>query len=109
MKENGVCQTENLKKLTKLIADSRYSKLFSIHQRIGPYQMPVISGKLKLAIDLQNPTSGKATQKTKEFKRDNFMAGLGYKVIRFSTVQLYQNPDAVIRVIEEAVEIYKKT
>lgn len=71
---------------------------------IGPYKLECVNPVHKLVLEIENKSK---YPPEKVFKRDNFLAGLGYKILRFRKQTLYQHPDEVIRIIEESMERYK--
>ncbi|MBK8415372.1 MAG: DUF559 domain-containing protein [Bacteroidetes bacterium] len=71
---------------------------------IGPYKLECVNPVHKLVLEIENRSKHSSE---KAFKRDNFLAGLGYKILRFRKQTLYQHPDEVIRIIEESMEGYK--
>lgn len=71
---------------------------------IGPYKLKCVNPIHKLVLEIESRSKDSSE---KAFKRDNFLAGLGYKILRFRKQTLYQHPDEVIRIIEESMEGYK--
>lgn len=98
-------QKKDIEKLKSILESTETTGIIKLEDVfIGPYKLECVNPVHKLVLEIESRSKDSSE---KAFKRDNFLAGLGYKILRFRKQTLYQHPDEVIRIIEESMEGYK--
>ena len=111
MKSKELFNFKHTSAINKFDEILQHSKIFT-HRTfkkgmlVGPYRVALLNLKCKIAVDVDMSAPLPDNYKSQSSGKDRFLAGLGYKLIRFSEQQIYEQPDHVLRVIEEAVERY---
>ena len=70
---------------------------------IGPYFADFACHAKRLVIELDGGQHGEDQHAVRDARRDNYMKGEGYRVLRFWNNDVMQNLDGVLDVIAEAI------
>jgi very-short-patch-repair endonuclease len=66
---------------------------------IGPYVVDFVCEASKLIVELDGGQHFEAEQQKRDARRDTFLAGKGYRVLRFNNYDVMLNKDGVLEVI----------
>jgi len=72
---------------------------------IGPYFADFACHSLRLVIELDGGQHGLAQHAARDARRDEYMKGRGYRVLRFWNNDVMQNIDGVMKTISDAVSV----
>ena len=72
--------------------------------QIGPYYADIACHHAKLVIELDGDTHGAKAAINHDLRRDAFLRLRGYKVLRFSNLDVMTNPGGVFEVISIALD-----
>ncbi len=70
---------------------------------VGPYIADFLCRQRGLIIEVDGETHSSAAEIARDAKRTEFLEFRGFRVIRFDNAQLYENIEAVIEVILDAL------
>ena len=70
---------------------------------IGPYVVDLACLEARLVVEVDGPHHGEATQRAHDEVRTRWLAGEGYRVVRFWAHQLDEDMDAVVSAIGRAL------
>lgn len=82
----------------------RIGTRFRRQAAIGPYIADFADYGRRLVIELDGSQHGKFAQAERDARRDEFLAGQGFTVLRFWNSDVNANPDGVLQYILDAVE-----
>lgn len=101
-------QIKHLNKLKEIIATQSRGPAIPEPESayLGPYKIDCLVRLHRLVLDVRKDTLALTADDGTYFKRDNFLAGLGYKVIRFNRKMIYEQPGEVLRQIHESIAEY---
>ena len=106
---------QNARLLRKRMTDServlwsrlRRKQLFSIQfyrqKPIGQYVVDFYAPKAKLVIEVDGSQHAQGTLADKDELRDQYLASVGQRVVRFNSREVLKNTDAVIEVIHNLI------
>ncbi|MGJ8558754.1 MAG: endonuclease domain-containing protein [Litorimonas sp.] len=72
---------------------------------VGPFIADFLCRKAKLVIEVDGRHHDTPTQIQSDDNRDRWMFDNGYRVMRFAAREIWQDMDAVVRAIEDALGI----
>jgi very-short-patch-repair endonuclease len=107
-KYNSKQQLKHLNRLKEIIASQSRGTAIPEPESVylGPYRVDCLVRMHRLVLEVQKDTMTASKESGDYFKRDNFLAGLGYKVIRFNRKMIYEQPAEVLRQIHESIAAY---
>lgn len=71
---------------------------------IGPYTVDMACHHARLVIEVDGDTHGSATAIRNDARRDAFLRGEGYTVLRIPNSEVMKNPDGVYQLVASALE-----
>lgn len=71
---------------------------------IGPYTVDMACHHAKLVIEVDGDTHGSDTARRNDARRDAFLRGEGYTVLRIPNSEVVRNPDGVYQMVAIALE-----
>ncbi|BDA83063.1 hypothetical protein Sa4125_06050 [Aureimonas sp. SA4125] len=77
---------------------------FLRQQTLGPYLTDFVSHRLRLIVEIDGDQHGFADKRRKDSVRDAWLAGEGYRVLRFWNREVRADPAAVLDSISRVVE-----
>ena len=90
------------RQLWKYLARSQTGAKFSRQMPVGPYFADFLCRELKLVIELDGHSHDFAPER--DLKRDLWMKGKGYAVMRFTNAGVMANTEGVIAAIETRID-----
>lgn len=101
-------QLKHLNKLKEILSSQSRGTAIPEPESVylGPYKVDCLVRLHRLVLDVKKDTFTASKDGGDYFKRDNFLAGLGYKVIRFNRKMIYEQPGEVLRQIHESIAEY---
>ena len=71
---------------------------------IGPYVLDFYCPSAALAVEVDGETHGPDEQRSRDERRDDWMARRGVRTLRFQAIEVRDNLDGVYRTIEAALK-----
>jgi very-short-patch-repair endonuclease len=95
-------QTDAERKLWFAVRDRRLSGFKFVRQEaIGPFIVDFVCREKRLVVEVDG---GQHSENAKDIERDAFLAGEGYRVMRFWNNDVLSNRDGVLTLILQALE-----
>jgi very-short-patch-repair endonuclease len=76
---------------------------FVRQQPVGPFIADFACRERKLIVELDGETHSSDAELSADARRTAFLSGQGYRVVRFTNQQVYENPEAVAEAILAAL------
>jgi len=70
---------------------------------IGKYVVDFLAPSVRLVVEVDGSQHMQGDQLQRDQKRDEYLAGLGFRVLRFNSREALTETDAVVEVISEAI------
>ena len=104
-------QTEAERRMWYFLRSRRFKEIkFRRQQPIGPYIIDFISFEQKIIIELDGSQHFKPKNLAYDLIRDKFFTDQGYKVLRFTNYELFENREevfnAILRVSEDSSKFH---
>jgi very-short-patch-repair endonuclease len=77
---------------------------FVRQEPIGPYFADFVCREQKLVVEVDGATHSTDDERRRDAKREEFLHGQGYRVVRFHNDEVYRNIDGVLETILVALE-----
>ena len=87
--------------LWRYLARSQTGAKFSRQMPVGPYFADFLCRELRLVIECDGISHDRAPERDEV--RDRWMAGQGYRVLRFTNAEILGNTEGVVRAIREEI------
>ena len=71
---------------------------------IGPYYADIACHHARLVIEVDGDTHGTDAAERHDARRDAFLRGQGYTVLRFPNAEVLHNPEGVFAVVSSVLE-----
>ena len=97
-------QTEAELLLWRILRNRRFQDFkFRRQQPIGPYILDFFCPESRLAVELDGGGHADPRQKTYDLERTRFLQSSGIRMLRFWNNQIFQEKEAVLRVIDDSL------
>ena len=91
-------------KLWQKIRNKQLGVKFRRQQGIGRYIADFYCAELNLVIEIDGDSHFEQNAEKYDLERNNFMNGLGIRVLRFTNREIVENLDGVLLVLKEIIE-----
>ena len=95
--------TDAEQRLWHILRNRRLGAKFRRQHPVGPYVLDFYCPRHHLAVELDGGQHFEEEEIDRDLRRDAFLAGRGIRVIRFTNLEVFQETNAALEVIWEAI------
>ena len=90
--------------LWQMLSSCQLGTRFRRQHIIGDYIVDFVSLRCHLIVELDGKYHNRQEQQQEDEIREHFLSRCGYRILRFTNEQVYENPDGVAQAIKNELE-----